>query len=39
VELRFPRGWSDQYPLTATDLENEIEYLRSAGFKVKVEEG
>lgn len=38
LELRFPRGWSDKYPLTATDLENEIDYLRSTGFRLKIEE-
>ena len=36
VQLVFPRGWLDDHPLTATDLENEIEYLDDAGFRLRV---
>jgi exopolyphosphatase/guanosine-5'-triphosphate,3'-diphosphate pyrophosphatase len=36
LELSFPRGWLDDHPLTATDLENEIEYLKAIGFRLKV---
>ena len=36
VQLVFPRGWLDDHPLTATDLENEIEYLDEAGFRLRV---
>ncbi|MGH8185155.1 MAG: exopolyphosphatase, partial [Steroidobacteraceae bacterium] len=36
LEITFPRGWLDAHPLTATDLENEIEYLKAAGFRLRV---
>lgn len=36
LEAGFPRGWLDDHPLTATDLENEIEYLKAASFRLKV---
>jgi exopolyphosphatase / guanosine-5'-triphosphate,3'-diphosphate pyrophosphatase len=36
VEIAFPRGWLDDHPLTAADLEIESEYLKSAGFKLKI---
>ncbi|HEY5808444.1 MAG TPA: exopolyphosphatase [Povalibacter sp.] len=36
LELTFPRGWIEDHPLTATDLENECEYLRSVGFRLKI---
>ncbi|HEY4369944.1 MAG TPA: exopolyphosphatase [Steroidobacteraceae bacterium] len=36
LEIGFPRGWLDDNPLTAADLENEVEYLKGFGFKLKV---
>jgi len=36
IELGFPRGWLAEHPLTAADLEQEVEYLRDAGFKLRV---
>jgi exopolyphosphatase / guanosine-5'-triphosphate,3'-diphosphate pyrophosphatase len=36
LEITFPRGWLDAHPLTAIDLENEIEYLKAAGFRLRV---
>jgi len=36
LEMGFPRGWADDHPLTMTDLENESEYLKSIGFRLKV---
>lgn len=36
LEISFPRGWLDDHPLTATDLENEVENLKSSGFRLKV---
>lgn len=36
LEMAFPRGWLDDHPLTAADLELEAEYLKSAGFKLKI---
>jgi len=32
VALEFPEDWLTQRPLTVADLENEAEYLASAGF-------
>lgn len=36
LEISFPRGWIDDHPLTATDLENEAENLKTSGFRLKV---
>ncbi len=36
LDMTFPRGWIDDRPLTMADLENESEYLKSTGFKLKV---
>jgi exopolyphosphatase/guanosine-5'-triphosphate,3'-diphosphate pyrophosphatase len=36
LELVFPKGWLEAHPLTAADLENEIDYLKAVGFKLKV---
>jgi exopolyphosphatase/guanosine-5'-triphosphate,3'-diphosphate pyrophosphatase len=36
LELVFPKGWLDTHPLTVADLDNEIEYLKTAGFRLKV---
>lgn len=36
LEIHFPRGWIDDHPLTATDLENEVENLKSSGFRLKI---
>jgi exopolyphosphatase/guanosine-5'-triphosphate,3'-diphosphate pyrophosphatase len=36
AELAFPRGWLDEHPLTAIDLEQEAGYLAAAGFKLRV---
>jgi exopolyphosphatase / guanosine-5'-triphosphate,3'-diphosphate pyrophosphatase len=36
LELAFPKGWLDERPLTAADLEREIEYLKAAGFRLRV---
>lgn len=36
LEMSFPRGWLEDHPLTAADLEAEIEYLKAAGFRLKV---
>ena len=37
LEMKFPRGWLEDHPLTATDLEMEVEYLRSIGFRLKLD--
>jgi exopolyphosphatase/guanosine-5'-triphosphate,3'-diphosphate pyrophosphatase len=36
LEMVFPRGWIDDRPLTAADLENEIELLKATGFRLRV---
>ena len=36
LELTFPNGWIEDYPLTIADLENESEYLKSTGFRLKI---
>ena len=36
LELSFPKGWIEEHPLTAADLERETDYLKAAGFKLKV---
>ena len=36
LEIAFPRGWLESHPLTATDLDNEIEYLKAANFRLRV---
>ena len=36
VELEFPKGWLESHPLTVADLEQEVEYLQAAGFRLRV---
>lgn len=36
IELSFPRNWLEDHPLTAADLEQEVEFLKIAGFKLKM---
>lgn len=36
LDITFPKGWLDTHPLTAADLENEIEYLKAAGFRLRI---
>jgi exopolyphosphatase/guanosine-5'-triphosphate,3'-diphosphate pyrophosphatase len=36
LEIAFPKGWLEEHPLTATDLDLEVEYLKAAGFRLKV---
>jgi exopolyphosphatase / guanosine-5'-triphosphate,3'-diphosphate pyrophosphatase len=36
LEITFPAGWLEANPLTATDLENDIEYLKATGFRLRV---
>jgi exopolyphosphatase/guanosine-5'-triphosphate,3'-diphosphate pyrophosphatase len=36
LEVVFPKGWLEAHPLTATDLENEIEYLKAGNFRLRV---
>lgn len=36
LELEFPRRWLDEHPLTCADLEQETEYLKATGFRLRV---
>jgi exopolyphosphatase/guanosine-5'-triphosphate,3'-diphosphate pyrophosphatase len=36
LEIRFPRRWLDDHPLTVADLQHEIENLKSVGFRLRV---
>ncbi|MGQ0658978.1 MAG: exopolyphosphatase [Chromatiales bacterium] len=35
VKLRFPESWLDAHPLTTADLEQEAEYQKAAGLRLK----
>jgi len=35
LEVVFPSKWLDDHPLTLADLEQEAEYLKAVGFKLK----
>lgn len=37
LEVEFPSRWLDDHPLTLADLEQESDYLKAVGFKLKVE--
>jgi len=37
LECAFPKGWLEAHPLTAADLEQEVEILRGAGFRLRVD--
>lgn len=37
LEVKFPARWLDDHPLTLADLEQEAEFLKAAGFKLKFE--
>ncbi len=34
VELRFPKGWLEDHPMTATDLQYEQSFLAAAGISL-----
>ena len=36
LDLRFPRRWLQDHPLTFADLGQEIEHLRAVGFRLRV---
>ena len=36
LELRFPARWLRDHPLTAADLQQEVLYLRTSGFRLRV---
>jgi len=37
LDLAFPKGWLEEHPLSAADLELEADYLRAVDFKLKFE--
>ncbi len=37
LELEFPRRWLEDHPLTLADLEQETEYLKVVGFRLRVD--
>ena len=36
LEVHFPRGWLKEHPLSVADLSQEVEFLRLAGFRLRV---
>ena len=36
LDVRFPRRWLQDHPLTFADLAQEIEHLRAVGFRLRV---
>ncbi len=36
LDMRFPRRWLQDHPLTLADLSQEIEHLRAVGFRLRV---
>jgi len=36
VEMRFPARWLKDHPLTSADLQQEVEYLRACGYRLRV---
>ncbi|HXY77132.1 MAG TPA: exopolyphosphatase [Steroidobacteraceae bacterium] len=36
LEVRFPARWLAEHPLTSADLQQEVDYLRASGFRLRV---
>jgi exopolyphosphatase/guanosine-5'-triphosphate,3'-diphosphate pyrophosphatase len=36
LEVFFPARWLKEHPLTSADLQQEVDYLRSAGLRLRV---
>ena len=36
LEVRFPARWLKDRPLTSADLQQEVDYLRASGFRLRV---
>ena len=36
LEVRFPRGWLTEHPLTRADLVQEVDFLKAVGFRLRV---
>jgi exopolyphosphatase/guanosine-5'-triphosphate,3'-diphosphate pyrophosphatase len=39
VEMRFPSRWLRDHPLTSADLQQEVDYLRVGGYRLRVFSG
>ncbi|MBS0581453.1 MAG: exopolyphosphatase [Proteobacteria bacterium] len=39
LEIRFPNRWLKDHPLTSADLQQEVDYLRMSGFRLRVFSG
>jgi exopolyphosphatase/guanosine-5'-triphosphate,3'-diphosphate pyrophosphatase len=39
LEMRFPSGWLKEHPLTSADLQQEVDYLRPSGLRLRVFSG
>jgi exopolyphosphatase/guanosine-5'-triphosphate,3'-diphosphate pyrophosphatase len=39
LDVAFPKGWLEDHPLTATDLEQDSESLKTTGFRLRVSGG
>ena len=39
LEMRFPGRWLKDHPLTSADLQQEVDYLRMSGFRLRVFSG
>ena len=39
LEMRFPARWLNDHPLTSADLQQETDYLRVSGFRLRVFSG
>jgi exopolyphosphatase/guanosine-5'-triphosphate,3'-diphosphate pyrophosphatase len=39
LEMRFPARWLKEHPLTSADLQQEVDYLRMSGFRLRVFSG
>jgi exopolyphosphatase/guanosine-5'-triphosphate,3'-diphosphate pyrophosphatase len=36
LEMEFPARWLKEHPLTSADLQQETDYLRASGFRLRV---
>jgi exopolyphosphatase/guanosine-5'-triphosphate,3'-diphosphate pyrophosphatase len=36
LDVRFPARWLREHPLTSADLQQEVDYLRTSGFRLRV---
>ena len=36
LTIEFPRGWLQDHPLTIADLQQEVEYWKAIGYRLRV---